>query len=126
MRRTTASISILKGSATLIRLPKLAATLEELKPGAQVHVHINDLDYIDHACLDLLTNWDRQHNATGGSLTIEWDELSRKYHQRRASNMKAARRQGQLPLPAAKSLAARHPALERGSTAVECCSRPAG
>jgi len=81
----------LKGSATLIRLPKLAATLEALKPGAQVHVHVNELDYIDHACLDLLTNWDRQHIATGGSLTIEWDELSRKYHQRRSSSMKAAR-----------------------------------
>ncbi len=90
----------LKGSATLIRLPKLAAALEGLKPGAQVHVHVNDLDYIDHACLDLLTNWDRQHNATGGSLTIEWDELSRKYHQRRSSNMKAARL-------AAKDLAAK-------------------
>ena len=81
----------LNGSATLIRLPKLAAALECLKPGAQVHVHVNELDYIDHACLDLLTNWDRQHNATGGSLTIEWDELSRKYHQRRAANVKARR-----------------------------------
>ena len=83
----------LKGSATLIRLPKLAAILEALKPGAQVHVHVNELDYIDHACLDLLGNWDRQHIATGGSLTIEWDELSRKYHQRRSPNIKAARRQ---------------------------------
>jgi MFS superfamily sulfate permease-like transporter len=81
----------LKGSATLIRLPKLAAELEQLKPGANVHVHINELDYIDHACLDLLTNWDRQHAATGGSLTIEWDELSKKYHQRRVSSIKAAR-----------------------------------
>ena len=81
----------LKGSATLIRLPKLAAELEKLKPGANVHVHIEELDYIDHACLDLLSNWDRQHAATGGSLTIEWDELSNKYHQRRSSNMKAAR-----------------------------------
>jgi MFS superfamily sulfate permease-like transporter len=81
----------LSGSATLIRLPKLAAALECLKPGAGVHVHVNDLDYIDHACLDLLTNWDRQHVATGGSLTIEWDELSRKYHQRRTANVKAAR-----------------------------------
>ncbi len=44
----------LKGSATLIRLPKLAAELEKLKPGAERHVHIGDLDYIDHACLDLL------------------------------------------------------------------------
>ena len=49
-----------------------------------MHVHIGELDYIDHACLDLLTNWDRQHEATGGSRSrIEWDELSQKYHQRR-------------------------------------------
>jgi MFS superfamily sulfate permease-like transporter len=81
----------LKGSATLIRLPKLAAELEKLKPGSEVHVHIGELDYIDHACLDLLSNWDRQHVAAGGTLTIEWDELSKKYHQRRTSNMKAAR-----------------------------------
>jgi MFS superfamily sulfate permease-like transporter len=81
----------LKGAATLIRLPALASVLESLKPGAEVHVHVGELEYIDHACLDLLTNWDRQHIATGGSLTIEWDELSRKYHQRRTANIKAAR-----------------------------------
>ena len=80
----------LSGAATLIRLPMLAAALEELKPGAEVHVHIQDLDYIDHACLDLLTNWDRQHKATGGSLHIEWEELSDKYHQRRTANVRAA------------------------------------
>jgi MFS superfamily sulfate permease-like transporter len=80
----------LSGAATLIRLPMLAAALEELKPGAEVHVHIQELDYIDHACLDLLTNWDRQHKATGGSLNIEWEELSDKYHQRRAANVRAA------------------------------------
>ncbi|MCG3143458.1 MAG: hypothetical protein HONDAALG_00806 [Gammaproteobacteria bacterium] len=86
-RRTDMHLS---GSATLIRLPKLAAALEELKPGAEVHVHIQELDYIDHACLDLLTNWDRQHKATGGSLNIEWEELSDKYHQRRAGSVRAA------------------------------------
>jgi MFS superfamily sulfate permease-like transporter len=72
----------LDGTATLIKLPKLAAELEKLKPGADVHVHIQSLDYIDHACLDLLTNWDKQHKATGGKLTIEWDELAQKYHDR--------------------------------------------
>ena len=96
----------LKGSATLIRLPKLAAELEQLKPGANVHVHINELDYIDHACLDLLSNWDRQHAATGGSLTIEWDELSKKYHQRRVSSMKAARQAAAASLAPARM----HPA----------------
>ena len=43
-----------QGAATFIRLPKLAAELEKLKPGANVHVHFDELDYIDHACLDLL------------------------------------------------------------------------
>lgn len=81
----------LNGSATLIRLPKLAAALEQLEPGLDVHVHIGDLDYIDHACLDLLGNWDRQYAGTGGSITIEWDELSSKYHARRPSRIKAAR-----------------------------------
>lgn len=69
----------LSGSATMIRLPTLATLLEELEPGSQVHVHIENLDYIDHACIDLLTNWDRQHKASGGSLTIEWEGLAKKY-----------------------------------------------
>lgn len=72
----------LKGSATLIRLPKLAGILEQLRPDSKVHVHIDELDYIDHACIDLLTNWDRQHQASGGSLDIKWEGLSQKYQQR--------------------------------------------
>jgi len=81
----------LTGSATLVRLPRLAAVLESLKPGAHAHVHVNDLDYIDHACLDLLTNWDRQHKGTGGSLTIEWDELTRKYRDRHTPKPRQAK-----------------------------------
>ncbi len=76
----------LSGSATLIRLPRLAAALEEVHSGAEVHVHFEHLDYIDHACLDLLTNWERQHCASGGNLVIEWDELAWKYHQRRGAS----------------------------------------
>ncbi len=74
----------LTGAATLIRLPKLAAHLEQVAPGTEVHVHFESLDYIDHACLDLLNNWEKQHEATGGTLVIEWEELSQKYHQRRS------------------------------------------
>lgn len=83
----------LNGAATLIRLPALATALEELPAGAEVHVHIGDLNYIDHACIDLLTSWDRQHRAAGGSLTIEWDELAQKYHARRTAAVKAAQQQ---------------------------------
>lgn len=80
----------LSGSATLIRLPMLAAALELVRPGVEVHVHFENLDYIDHACLDLLSNWEKQHEATNGNLVIEWDELSRKFHQRRSRALKAA------------------------------------
>ena len=81
------------GSATLVRLPILARALENLKPGTNVHVHLGDLDYIDHACLDLLTNWEKQHKATGGTLTMDWQALEDKYHDRHgtgAANGKAA------------------------------------
>jgi MFS superfamily sulfate permease-like transporter len=77
------------GAATLIRLPKLAATLEEVKQGTELHVHFEHLDYIDHACLDLLSNWEKQHEITGGKLVIEWEELSSKFHQRRTGARKA-------------------------------------
>jgi MFS superfamily sulfate permease-like transporter len=80
----------LKGSATLIRLPMLAATLEQVESSTEVHVHFEDLDYIDHACLDLLTNWEKQHEASGGNLVIEWEELSWKYHQRQSGASKPA------------------------------------
>lgn len=77
----------LKGAATLIRLPLLAAELEKVRAETEVHVHFEELDYIDHACLDLLTNWEKQHEASGGNLVIEWEELSWKYHSRRPGNL---------------------------------------
>lgn len=70
------------GSATLVRLPILARALENLRPGSNVHVHLGELDYVDHACLDLLTNWEKQHKATGGTLTMDWQALEDKYHDR--------------------------------------------
>ena len=80
----------LSGSATLIRLPMLAAALEQVRQGTEVHVHFENLDYIDHACLDLLGNWEKQHEASNGKLVLEWDELSWKFHQRRSGVHKAA------------------------------------
>jgi MFS superfamily sulfate permease-like transporter len=80
----------LTGSATLIRLPMLASALEQVRPGTDVHVHLDKLEYIDHACFDLLANWEKQHKTTNGSLAIEWDELSRKFHQRRRGAQKTS------------------------------------
>ena len=87
----------LKGAATLIRLPQLAAELETFKSGTNIHVHIGELDYIDHACIDLLTNWDKQHKATGGHLEIEWEGLANKYKARTGPGVKAAREVSKAP-----------------------------
>lgn len=65
----------LKGAASFMRLPALANVLEKLPANAHVHILIRDLNYIDHACLDLLVNWEVQHQAAGGELVFDWDAL---------------------------------------------------
>lgn len=71
----------LSGSATFVRLPIIAAELEKVPAGAELHVELQDLNYIDHACLDLFANWAQQHEAQGGSLSLDWDTLHAKFRQ---------------------------------------------
>ena len=47
----------------------------------ELHVHFEGITNIDHACLDLLMNWEKQHAATGGSLMIDWESLTAKFRQ---------------------------------------------
>jgi MFS superfamily sulfate permease-like transporter len=65
----------LGGAATFLRLPVLAAKLDEVPQGAELHADLEHLDYIDHACLDLLMNWAKQHESSGGRLVIDWGQL---------------------------------------------------
>ncbi|SNR77006.1 Sulfate permease, MFS superfamily [Methylobacillus rhizosphaerae] len=74
----------LKGSATLLGIPKLVAVLDRLIAGRDVHVQFDDLEYIDHACIELLSGWQKQYQLTGGKVTIEWDSLIGKYHSKEA------------------------------------------
>lgn len=69
----------LKGAATFVRLPQLATELEDVPRGFELHVRFDQLDYIDHACLDLLTNWEKQHASTGGKLVIDWKSLHARF-----------------------------------------------
>ncbi|MEX0700867.1 MAG: SulP family inorganic anion transporter [Planctomycetales bacterium] len=71
-RRTVLTLS---GAATFVRLPKLAVALEKVPANSELHIDFEHLDYIDHACLDLLMTWARSHEATGGSLVIDWSSL---------------------------------------------------
>jgi len=69
----------MEGAATFLRLPTLAAKLEEVPASSELHVGFQHLTYIDHACLDLLMNWEKQHKSTGGKLVMDWKTLERRF-----------------------------------------------
>jgi MFS superfamily sulfate permease-like transporter len=70
------------GSATFFSIPQLSHALEKSPFGAEVHIHVEKLDYIDHACLEMLSSWEKLHQSTGGSLTVEWSDLVKRYARR--------------------------------------------
>jgi MFS superfamily sulfate permease-like transporter len=72
----------LAGAATFLRLPKLADTLERLPTEFTTYIHFRDLDYVDDACLEVLSNWQRQLREKGASVVLEWDEALRLYRER--------------------------------------------
>ncbi len=73
------AILSMAGAATFLRLPMLADELDRVPPGAELHVDFQRLDYIDHACLETLVNWAKQHETTGGKLIIDWDSLHARF-----------------------------------------------
>jgi MFS superfamily sulfate permease-like transporter len=70
------------GSATFFSIPQLSGALEQSPVGSEVHIHVEKLDYIDHACLEMLSSWEKLHQSTGGSLVVEWNELVQRYGRR--------------------------------------------
>jgi MFS superfamily sulfate permease-like transporter len=84
-RRT---VLYLEGAATFIRLPKLAQVLQKVPSNTELHVHLENLTYIDHACLELLINWEKQHEAMGGSLDIDWEGLQARFRSPVSNNRK--------------------------------------
>jgi MFS superfamily sulfate permease-like transporter len=72
----------MRGSATFFSIPQLSSTLETSPFGSEVHLHVEKLDYIDHACLEMLSSWEKLHQSTGGSLIVEWSALVERYGRR--------------------------------------------
>lgn len=78
--KTNRSHLALRGTATFLRLPLLAAALERVPASAELHVDLEQLNYIDHACFDLLMSWAKQHEMTGGKLVIDWNSLHAQFN----------------------------------------------
>jgi MFS superfamily sulfate permease-like transporter len=86
----------LDGAATFLGLPKIAEVLDSLPPGVELHVHLDHLTHIDHACLDALENWEQQNARRGSRLVVEWDELWTRHHR----TISGAAANGSMPLAA--------------------------
>jgi MFS superfamily sulfate permease-like transporter len=69
----------LHGAATFIRMPHLIDTLEKLPNDIEAHVHIQELGYIDHACMEAISSWEKKRNERSATTIVEWDELMAKY-----------------------------------------------
>ncbi|KIG15162.1 Sulfate transporter family protein in cluster with carbonic anhydrase [Enhygromyxa salina] len=70
----------LVGAATFIQLPRFARALESVPVDKELHVHIERLDHIDHACLQLLSSLQRQREGAGHpGVHVEWQALSDRY-----------------------------------------------
>ena len=58
---------------------QFADALESISPDQETHIHLRDLDYVDDACLEALTNWQQQRTQKGSVAVIEWDDAMRLY-----------------------------------------------
>jgi len=77
------SILHLHGAATFLSLPILSDALHTVPENTELHVCMDELDYIDHACLELLMDWEAQHQATGGTLVMDWGEVKAMFKSKR-------------------------------------------
>ncbi|WP_207814905.1 SulP family inorganic anion transporter [Pseudomonas sp. 50_B] len=75
----------LMGAATFLKVPALTRVLASIPPATTVHVPLNHLRYIDHACLELLEEWTRANQAKGSRLMIEARGLKRRLEGRLSS-----------------------------------------
>jgi MFS superfamily sulfate permease-like transporter len=70
----------LSGAGTFLSLPRLAAALEIVPRGKELHVHLEGLRAVDHAIFDLLRKFKGQYEASGGTFVLDYDELHVRLH----------------------------------------------
>lgn len=69
----------LRGTASFLTLPRLDEKLESVAAEKEVHLHIDAVSYIDHACLELIANDQKRHELHGGQLVVDWLYLSQTF-----------------------------------------------
>ncbi len=74
---------VLAGAATFIRLPVIAEALEAIPPGQKLHIHLDQLQFIDHAVLRLLVAFQKRYEASGGKVFLDLERLHAHVHSSR-------------------------------------------
>lgn len=97
----------LRGNVTFLTLPRLAQALDSVSPEAELRLDVEYVDYFDHACRELLHDWERKNEPFGGKLLIDNDSLAARFWRRpreRAGNGRPEhsalrpRRERQVPI----------------------------
>ncbi len=68
----------LEGSATFLKVPSMARTLERVPPNTRLKLVVDNLHHVDQACLELLHDWSRNATARGCELVVDWPDLHRR------------------------------------------------
>jgi MFS superfamily sulfate permease-like transporter len=72
----------LHGVATFLRLPKLQQVFDQLPMDRIIHLHIDNLHYIDHTCFEMLQAAAAQRAQQGGAVHASWETLAQRFHLR--------------------------------------------
>jgi MFS superfamily sulfate permease-like transporter len=72
----TARIDVyLRGVLTFVGVPRLAALLEQLPAASELHLHVDQLRFIDHAGLLALRDCETHARARGAHVSVDWQHL---------------------------------------------------
>lgn len=65
----------LHGAVTFVSLPRLVRLLEQLPHAVDLHVHVEGVLYIDHACIVAIEDFEQQRRKAGDRIHIAWRDL---------------------------------------------------
>lgn len=75
----------LDGSATFLKVPSMARTLERVPNNTRLTLVLDRLSHVDQACLEVLREWSRNASARGCELVVDWKALHARVEGQRAA-----------------------------------------
>jgi carbonic anhydrase len=84
-------VAVVGAACTFLALPRLTRVLASIPAGRKVTVTIS-VNYLDHAAHQAITDWQRQYEATGGTVRIQGVVETGHFARRAARNLIEAER----------------------------------